>query len=264
MRAGRIAVITLWLAVMILAGCGQQQNRTVRSQAAFQSIEGKNHSAVIPEARPGSWMARHEKINTRLKQGNVDLLFVGDSITDFWETRGKTVWDEYYAKRNPADFGISGDRTQHVLWRIDHSDFNNVHPKLAVVMIGTNNAQIRPGCNTAEEIADGIIAVCQRLRTRLPETKILLLAIFPRDPNAAAEVRAKNAQASLLASAVADGRRIYYMDINDKFLAKDGTLPKNVMPDYLHPNAAGYKIWAEAIEPMVARLTETPAVVATK
>jgi lysophospholipase L1-like esterase len=254
MKTRVVTVVALWLVAGALAGCAEQQRLSARSQAAFKSIEGKTHAAVTPAPRTGSWMAHHERINQRLKEGNVDLLFVGDSITDFWETRGKAVWTEYYGKRNAADFGISGDWTQHVLWRIDHSDFNNVHPKLAVVMIGTNNAPARRGSSTAEEIADGIIAVCQRLRTRLPETKILLLAIFPRDPNASSATRAKNAQASQLASAVADGEWIRYLDINDKFLDKDGQLSRKIMPDYLHPNAAGYKIWAEAIEPEVARV----------
>jgi lysophospholipase L1-like esterase len=254
MRARLFTVVTLGFAVMVLAGCCEQQRLSAKSQLAFKSVEGKTHAAVTPAPRSGSWMKRHETINARLKEGNVGMLFVGDSITQGWEGSGREVWNTYYAKRNAANFGIGGDWTQHVLWRIDHSDFNNVHPKLAVVMIGTNNAPKRQGSSTAEEIADGVITICQRLRTRLPETKILLLAIFPRDPNATSETRAKNAQASLLASAVADGKMIRYLDINDKFLTKDGQLPKSIMPDFLHPNAAGYKIWAEAMEPEVAGL----------
>jgi lysophospholipase L1-like esterase len=267
MRTRVVGVAALWLVSMVMAGCCGQQNLAARSQLTFKSIEGKTHSAVTAAPRTTrGWSARDEKINTRLKEGNVDLLFVGDSITEGWEGRGKDVWSTYYGNRNAANFGIGGDQTQHVLWRIDHADFNNVHPKLAIVMIGTNNAPQRRGstANTAQEIADGIVAVCQRLKTRLPETRILLLAIFPRDPNSSSEVRAKNAQASLLASAVADGKTIYYMDINEKFLAQDGQLTKEIMPDFLHPNAAGYKIWAETMEPEVARLTGTKVVAATK
>ena len=245
MKARKIAVVALCLASVVLAGCASQQ------ELAFKSIQGKTHSAVTPAPRDARWMAHHERIDSRLKEGNVDLLFVGDSITDFWPMRGREVWNTYYGNRNAANFGISGDRTQHVLWRIDHSDFNDIHPKLAVVMIGTNNSNGKD--NTAEEIADGIIAICQRLRTRLPQTKILLLAVFPRGSKPSQQ-RAKNAKASLLASAVADGKMIYYMDINDKFLTKDGQLTRDIMPDFLHPSAAGYKIWAEAIEPKVAKL----------
>jgi lysophospholipase L1-like esterase len=118
-------------------------------------------------------------------------------------------------------------------------------------MIGTNNSNGND--NTAEEIADGIIAICHRLRTRLPETKILLLAIFPRGPKPSAQ-RQKNAEASLLVSKIADNKTIYYLDINKDFLTDDGTLNKDIMPDYLHPNKAGYKIWAQAIEPKIAEL----------
>ncbi len=147
--------------------------------------------------------------------------------------------------------GFSGDRTQHVLWRLDNSNFKGLSPKLAIIMIGTNNSNGND--NTAEEIADGIIALCHRLRTKLPKTRILLLAIFPRNAGPSAQ-RQKNAHASMLASKVAGGKMIHYLDINSRFLTKDGLLSTDIMPDYLHPNKAGYKIWAEAIEPKVAEL----------
>jgi lysophospholipase L1-like esterase len=145
----------------------------------------------------------------------------------------------------------SWDRTQHVLWRLDHSDFDNISPKLAIVMIGTNNSG--GDDNTAEEIADGIIAICKRLRDKFPEMKILLLAIFPRDQKPSAQ-RQKNATASLLASKIAEGKMIHYLDISRVFLTEDGILSQDIMPDYLHPNELGYKIWAEAMEPEVAQL----------
>ena len=161
------------------------------------------------------------------------------------------MWDKYYAPRNAVNMGFSGDRTQHVLWRLDHSDFNNVNPKLAILMIGTNNSNRQD--NTAEEIADGIIAICKSLRIKLPDTKILLLAIFPRNPEPDAQ-REKNAKASLLASQVADRKMIYYLDINSKFLSEDGELTRDIMGDYLHPGQKGYEIWCEAIEPTVSKL----------
>jgi lysophospholipase L1-like esterase len=118
-------------------------------------------------------------------------------------------------------------------------------------MIGTNNSN--GDDNTAEEIADGIIAICKKLRAECPKMKILILAIFPRGPEPS-EQREKNAKASMLASKIVDNKMIYYLDINDKFLTKDGFLSKKIMPDYLHPNEEGYKIWAEAMEPKVAEL----------
>jgi beta-glucosidase len=242
--------IVLLLTIIILTGCAGQQ------QLAFQSVEGKTHSAVTPVEQTVDWAVkwwgpRHNAVNERLKKGNADLLFIGDSITHGWENTGKEIWDAYYAKRNAVNMGFSGDRTQHVLWRLDHSNFENISPKLAVVMIGTNNSNGND--NTAEEIADGIIAICHRLRTSLPKTKILLLAIFPRNPKPSPQ-RQKNTEASLLASRIADGKIIYYLDINSSFLTDDGLLSKNIMPDYLHPNKAGYKIWAETMEPKIAKL----------
>jgi len=244
------AIVVLMLTSAILTGCASQQ------ELAFKSIEGKDHSAVTPVKQTVDWAVqwwgpRHDAVNERLRKGNVDLLSIGDSITHGWENVGKEIWDAYYAPRNAVNMGFSGDRTQHVLWRLDHSDLEGICPKLAVLMIGTNNSNGED--NTAEEIADGIIAICQRLRTKLPRTKILLLAIFPRNPKPSAQ-RQKNVTANLLASRIADGKMIYYIDINSSFLTEDGILSKDIMPDYLHPNKAGYKIWAEAMEPKVAQL----------
>jgi beta-glucosidase len=239
-------LVALLLTSTIIVGCVSQQ------QIAFKSIEGKNHSAVTPVQRTDKWwLPRQDAVNERLKQGKVDMLFIGDSITQGWEGAGKEIWSTYYTPRNAVNMGFSGDRTQHVLWRLDHSNLEGLSPKLAIIMIGTNNSNRND--NTAEEIADGIIAICHRLRTKLPQTKILLLAIFPRNSEPSAQ-RQKNAEASRIISKVADGRTIYYLDINSKFLKKAGLLTKDIMPDYLHPNKAGYKIWAEAIEPKVARL----------
>jgi beta-glucosidase len=244
------AVVVLLLTFVMLIGCENQQ------QLAFKSVETKSHSAVTPAQQTVAWAVqwwgpRHKAVNERLEEGNVDLLYIGDSITHGWENVGKELWDTYYAPRNAVNMGFGGDRTQHVLWRLDHSNLDSISPKLAVLMIGTNNSNGND--NTAEEIADGIIAICHRLRTRLPETKILLLAIFPRGPKPSAQ-RQKNAEASLLVSKIADNKTIYYLDINKDFLTDDGTLNKDIMPDYLHPNKAGYKIWAQAIEPKIAEL----------
>ena len=123
-----------------------------------------------------TWMARHQAINARAKQGHIDLIYVGDSIVQNYATQGKDTWDRYYAPRNALNLGMSGDRTEHVLWRLDHGNIDGIAPKLAIVMIGQNNG----GHNTAEEIGAGVIAVVQKIRAKLPTTKILLLAIFPR------------------------------------------------------------------------------------
>ena len=175
------------------------------------------------------------------------------TITHGFDNAGKEMWDKYYAPRKAVNMGFGGDRTQHVLWRFDHGAIDGISPKLAILMIGTNNSNGED--NTAEEIADGIKAICAEMRAKLPKTKILMLAIFPRGEKPSPQ-REKNAQASLLASQIADNDMIYYLDINHEFLEADGTLSKEIMPDLLHPKEKGYKIWAEAIEPTVAKLMD--------
>src|SRR4029453_14053933 len=194
-------------------------------------------------------MAWHQAINARAKQGHVDLIYVGDSIVQLYEKQGKDTWDRYYAPRNAVNLGISWDRTEHVLWRLDHGNLDGISPKLAIVMIGQNNGPH----NTAEEIGAGVTAVVQKIHAKPPTTKILLLAIFPRHekPTEEREILAK---ASHIAAKLADNNTIFYMDINKIFLHPDGSIPAQLMPDFQHPSAKGYRRWAEAIEPKVAEL----------
>ncbi|MBN2270688.1 MAG: hypothetical protein JXN61_08745 [Sedimentisphaerales bacterium] len=220
------------------------------------SIFAAPNSAVTPEHRHSWWTLRHMAVIDRVKQGNVDLIFIGDSITHSWENAGKELWEKYYAPRNAVNMGFSGDRTQHVLWRLDNGEIDGISPKAAVIMIGTNNSNGND--NTAEEIADGIIAICKKLRKDLPKTKILLLAIFPRGEKPGPQ-REKNAKAGEFASKIAGDDldpqdMIRYLDIGPKFLEPDQSLSKEIMPDYLHPNAKGYEIWAEAVEPKLKEL----------
>ncbi len=210
------------------------------------------NDAIVPVARAGNaaWMARHAKMNARVAQGNVDLLIIGDSITHGWEGSGKQVWEKFYTPRNAVNLGIGGDRTQHVLWRLQHGNIKGISPKLAVLMIGTNNA----GDNTPEEIAEGIKAIVDLLRAKLPETKVLILAIFPRGPNNADPLRQVNQKTNAIVAKLADGKMVHFLDINRVFLEPDGTLSREIMPDLLHPREKGYGLWAKAMEPTVARL----------
>lgn len=217
---------------------------------AYSLAQDKPNDAIVPVPRDPNWMKRHDSFNERVKQGNADLLFIGDSITQGWERAGKAVWDEYYTKRNAVNLGIGGDRTQHVLWRLDHGNIDGIQPKLAVLMIGTNNS----GNNTSEQIAAGLKAIVEKLRTKLPDTKVLVLAIFPRGPNKDDTKRKVNEGANAIIEKMADGKMVHYLDIGPKFLATDGTLSKEVMPDLLHLNDQSYRTWAESIEPKVKEL----------
>lgn len=214
------------------------------------------NSAIVPVSRqqPTNWVARHEGFVTQAKAGKFDLVFIGDSITDGWRTRGKEVWNKDYAPRHALNLGISGDRTQHVLWRLDHGEVDGLKPKAVVLMIGTNNTgNEKDGSprNSTAEVIEGVTAVVKDIRTRLPQSKLLLLAIFPRgavDAPQRAQIREINAALAKLD----DGKMIKFLDIGKVFLDPDGSIPKTIMPDLLHPNAAGYQRWADAMDPTLA------------
>jgi lysophospholipase L1-like esterase len=203
----------------------------------------------VPREAP--WVAIHERFVGEAKKGGVDLLFLGDSITDFWRNRGSKVWTKFYAPRHAANFGISGDRTQHVLWRIDHGELNGIKPKVTVLMIGTNNSQD----NSPSEIADAIKVIIETIHAKCPGTKILLLGIFPR--NWATDTPAEMETIKKVNDIIAkfdDGKTVKYLDIGPKFLGPDGNVSADIMPDFLHPNEKGYQIWAEAMEPTLASM----------
>jgi beta-glucosidase len=224
-----------------LAGCESYQ------QLAFKAVETKTHSAVIATERDRH-RRRHRQFNERIGRGNVDLIFVGDSITHWWD---QGLWKKHYTRRNAVNLGIAGDRTQNVLWRLDHGNIDGIEPKVAVVMIGTNN--LHDNRNTVEETADGVIAVCKKLRTKLPTTKILLLGIFPRQQKPC-PLRENVTKTNRIISKIADGSMIHYLDISDSFVEADGSIPKDIMPDFLHLSPKGYQTWARAVEPKLAEL----------
>jgi beta-glucosidase len=215
--------------------------------AASARADEKLPDTVVPLDRN---VPRHQQINERAKQGNVDLLFIGDSITAGWEGAGKEVWKKYYEPRKAMNAGIGGDRTQHVLWRLDHGNIDGLSPKLAVLMIGTNNF----GANSAEDIALGVKAIVEKLRTKLPETKILVLGVFPRGEKIDDPLRQKDHAVNDIIKNLADGKLVHYLNINDKLLGPDGTQDRKLMPDLVHLSPAGYQIWADAIEPKVVEL----------
>ncbi len=210
--------------------------------------------ATTPDHRMGEgwWKARHEQRLEQAKQGGWEIAFIGDSITQGWEGAGKPVWQEFYGSRKAINLGYSGDRTEHVLWRLLNGETDGYKPKLAIIMIGTNNTGHRK--DPPADIAAGVAAILDELKVRWPDTKILLLGIFPRSANATDKPRVNNVEANKLLSALGDGQRVHFLDISDKMLTPEGVLTREVMPDALHPQAAGYRIWAESIEAKVAEL----------
>lgn len=196
------------------------------------------------------FVAAHERFVGIAKEGKTDLLFLGDSITAGWGGK-KEIWDKAFGAYRPANFGIGGDRTQHLLWRITNGELDGIKPKAAVLMIGTNNS----GTDPAEGIAAGVTKIVQAIRTKLPETKILLLAVFPRGERANPNPqREKLKQVNAIIAKLDDGKNVFYLDIGEKFLQPDGTLTKEIMPDFLHLSTKGYQIWADAITPKLETL----------
>ena len=174
----------------------------------------------------------------------------GDSITDGWRNSGKEVWAANYDKLNATDFGIGGDQTQHLLWRLAHGQVDGLHPKMVALMIGTNNL-FGP---SDTEVAEGVATCVHEYQKHCPDAVILLQAIFPRGEKPNEPFREKLKQINAMLSKLADGKKVVYVDFGDKFLDADGTLPRDIMPDGLHPNAKGYAIWADAIRPQIEKV----------
>ncbi len=234
-RTRRLA-LALAVAGLVLAGSARAADKA-----------DKKNTAVIPSVKDEN---RHKGFLEIAKKGNIDVVFLGDSITDGWRGSG-TVWKEQIEPLHAANFGIGGDRTQHVLWRIENGELDGYTPKAAVLMIGTNNL----GANTDEEIADGIKAIVETIHKKQPKTKVLLLGIFPRGQQPTDKNRDRIKNINKIISKLDDkGKTVKYLDIGDKFLEKDGTLSKDIMPDFLHLSKKGYEIEAEAIKPSLTEL----------
>jgi lysophospholipase L1-like esterase len=229
-----------------------------RAEDDKDKAKDDKNPAAVPLVRD---VPRHKQFLQIAKKGDVDVLFLGDSITQGWGGKGaRKVWDETFAPMKAANFGISGDQTGHVLWRITTGkELEGIEPKVAVLMIGTNNTR----SHSAEQIAGGIEAIVKELHRQKPKMKVLLLGVFPRagkrpDKTATetktADLHPKIKQINERIKKLDDGKTVVYKDIGDKFLDKEGNLPKDIMYDYLHLTAKGYQIWADAIKDDVQKL----------
>lgn len=222
-----------------------------------EAASGVNQ-CIKPIPREGAAYQRHLDINKRVQenQGQAKVIFVGDSITQGWEGNGKAVWAKYYEPRHALNLGIGSDHTQHVLWRLEHGNLDGLKPKAAVVLIGVNN--IPDDKNSPRQVLEGVTAVVKSLREKLPQTQVLLLAIFPFREDFCAQ-RGKALQVNQALRKLDDGQSVRFLDIGHLFIQPDGKIPKDLMRDYLHPSAKGYQIWAEAMEPMLSSvLGEAP------
>lgn len=207
----------------------------------------------LPQNAVNGFNTRHERYVARAKQGDIDLLFVGDSITQNWGGVGQEAWKKYYSDMKAAAFGIGYDRTQHVLWRLQNGEGEGFSPKAIVLMIGTNNI----GRNSPAEIAVGIGAIVHELRTRFATAKILLLGIFPRDLKDSRN-RSLVAETNRLIAPLHDERHVFFLDLADKFIDAEGNIPAKLIANNppLHPTAEGHLVWAEAIKEPLAKLMQ--------
>jgi lysophospholipase L1-like esterase len=217
------------------------------------------NTAIIPARNVQldfyDWDERHQQKQAQAQSDKHDLVFIGDSITHMFEVedRGLPVWERYYGHRRALDLGYGWDCTQNVLWRLENGEFAGQQPKLVVLNIGTNNLTGNDACpaNTAEEIVEGIAAICGLIQQKSPQTTILSMAIFPRsltsDP---VHAKAKLVN-TLLARHLRRKPGILHLNIGERFLGPDGEIPCELMDDRCHPTKQGYGIWAEAIEPVV-------------
>jgi len=230
--------------------------------SAVLTIAGRPQPSTLVEVTQNrdwknyDWATRHRAIVDRNQQVKPDILLLGDSITHFWggepsdaRARGPVSYQKYFGAYKVTNIGYGWDRTENVLWRLRHGEVDGIRPRVVMVMIGTNNMNI----NTTEEIAAGVTAICEELHLRLPQSKILLIGIFPRGAKADAG-RDRIAAVNMELVKLHGTRNVTYMDIGKVFLEADGSITPAIMNDYLHPTEAGYERWGEAIAPTLKGL----------
>lgn len=261
LTAAAAATALLWL--LIFTGCASAPAELAKPAMPWEDPTYTTDSPAtqaVSRPEPGEggwtlWMKHHEDRSRWVAEKKVDLLMVGDSIIFTWSRVGKPVWDEYYANRSAVNIGSSGDKTQHMLWHFLHGGLDGMkdhNPKLVVVMIGTNNRgePDKHGADTAY----GILALLKEIHAKLPKSKILLLAIFPRGDKPEDAGRLRNDEINKIIKTYTDNKTVYWLDIEQTFLDKQGKLNRDLMPDALHPNEKGFRAWAQAMDPTIKKL----------
>ena len=218
--------------------------------------------AVTPAAwdgNPECWqMKRHREKMVSVTNGGAKVVFIGDSITHFWETHGKAQWNKYFAdgKYKALNLGTSADRTEHVLWRLTEGrELDGYEAKCILLMIGTNNSGHFPF--EKEPPVDTILGIREILNViaaKQPNARTILTSIFPRGGDDGDPIRRRNEVVNKEISKFADGKKVIWCDFSDKFLDAQGRLSRELMPDLLHPNARGYEIWASVVVPLLDKV----------
>lgn len=251
--------LALLLLTLALSALAQTPAPTPATTAVPAPVDA---SAAIPKTGNERFFQLHEAFLQRGKEGPIGVLFLGDSITQGWSS-APHIWEHYFGKYQPANFGIGGDQTHHVIWRIENGELDGISPKVVVLMLGTNNAAQHSG----DEIAAADTKIVELIRAKIPGVKVLLLAIFPRDARRgpsgliteasvtdAGKRMAAIDRANALLAKLDDGVNVRFLDISAQFLGKDGRIPWTIMPDQLHLSRAGYQLWADAMQPLLTEM----------
>lgn len=221
--------------------------------------------ATLPASReapaaPNWWGNRHRaKLAEIARCKDVDVVFLGDSILHYWEERHPVSWSKWTKDRslNALNLGFSGDQTEHVMWRITNGELDGYRAKAIVLLIGTNNAgHIKESEEPASNVAAGIRAILDVIKAKQPQAKVILCAILPRgkEKDFADNVPWRNLEANVLIRRFCDGKNVIWCDFGNEYLGPRGIVDRTLMPDQLHPSAAGYEIFAKAVFPVVWRL----------
>lgn len=246
--------------------CGEQKASSPKPSDSYLG-----NTAVIPVPKLENdfydWHQRHQEVVQAIKSNQVDLIFIGDSITHMFGglpksqiARGSNTWDKYYGHRNAINMGFGWDRTQNVIWRLENGELEGITPKVAVILIGTNNQTGTKNArqNTPAEIVEGVTAICRIIHQKVPQCKILLLGVLPRAP----EHFVKPIQEiNKLLTALDAEDYITFLNMSDYFEDENGLPNKEfILADGVHPSAAGYHLWAKTMEPYLSKLLKDKAV----
>lgn len=213
-----------------------------------------------PRLKPGTgkpdpnWQVRHQRLVAQAQaHRDAKVVFLGDSITDWWDRR---IFNHFYEDLDALNLGVMADGTEHLLWRITNGELDEVHPKVVVVLIGINNF-LHYSRATPKQVAGGIRAVVTTVQARLPSTRILLIGLLPKgEPSN--PIRAKIAKTNRILALFADGNNVRFLDIGKAFLNREGAIPSTLSRDKLHPTPAGYEVFAKAINPTLFSMLDLP------
>ena len=207
-----------------------------------------------PERPSEEWRMRHAErvVDVKAHAAQLEVLFIGDSITGGWLNIGKAIWEKEFVPWHAVNIGIAGSQTQHVLWQLENGAVDGIQPRLAVMMIGVNNVVASPA-HSASDIARGISAIVARLREKLPNTRILLVGTFPKDRLPDTPDRHKIQELNVIIAKFGDGKWINFRDLGGQMLDEQGNLTTEISPDGVHLTELGYQKWAQALRDLVAR-----------